>query len=133
DRQRGQRSSFIFQSLGPPKDRKFYARCLLKLTLTSVPPPKNEYIPIEVSREWIDGMIDFVPIADSQGNIINTDKIDNHEKITSIVSKYPRIVHCFQYNKDVEFLYSINDSNLRLIQRKKVVNSILRRLSKFKF
>lgn len=55
---------------------------------------KNGYVPGEVAREWLDGMITYLPLFDKQGNMLAGGK---YKEITvcDLLDDYPRIRKAF--------------------------------------
>ncbi len=98
---------------------------------------QHNYIPKDVAKEWIDGMIDYLPITCQSGTILNADYIirflsDNRE---TILQNYPRIQNAFEVKGkyDFELIYSNKSAERlpRVNERKKIINEILKNLRTF--
>lgn len=100
---------------------------------------QHGYIPEVVAYEWIDGMMDYLPLFDNGGNILNkghcVDKISSKHDI--LLRDYPRIKYTFTIPIDYDFetVYSQHPDkqNLRLIIRKNLVQSIYQNVKRFNF
>jgi len=91
---------------------------------------KNDYIPKDVAYEWIDGMIDFVPIWNTHDELLNPGKCIPLlvSKRTELLSSYPRIKAAFKVKGyyDFTFVYDISPAkaNQRLQVRINIVEEI---------
>ena len=100
---------------------------------------QHGYLPIEIADEWIDGMIDFIPIFDKKGNVLNPnnsiqDLAEKHEKY---FQNYPRVVTAFTVkgSHDFKLIYSSDakSSTKRKSQRRKLIIEILKNLKVLKW
>ena len=66
---------------------------------------QHHYIPKEISKEWIDGMIDFIPITNKSGNILNKDHVINYftEHRIELLKNFPRIQNALKIQKNLIF------------------------------
>ena len=92
----------------------------------------NEYIPEEVSKEWIDGMIEMIPLLNSEGNIVNEKYISYPGQLLEIIKNNPRVYYTFHYDGDVDLLYSTNMLE-KVKARKRIVNQVLKNLNQFSY
>jgi hypothetical protein len=66
---------------------------------------ENKYLPIDITIEWVDGMIDFLPFFDKNGNYINSQywpALTQAETIR-ILNNYPRVLKSIQLKKTIDF------------------------------
>ena len=100
---------------------------------------QHDYLPLEIAKEWIDGMIDFLPITNSKSEIINEHHcikyfVDHREEM---FRGYPRIKHAFDlesgYVYDVNLLYDSSKElrKARITERKKLINEVLSNIKSF--
>lgn len=95
---------------------------------------ENKMLPYLVAEEWISGMIDYLPIFNSKGEILNDGNfVSNIEKF---IYNYPRIVNTFTISMDKivnEYIYIKSDFqnvHTKYSKRKYIVNLILNNLKK---
>ncbi len=100
---------------------------------------QHGYLPIEIADEWIDGMIDFLPIFDKKGNVLNPNNCiqDLAEKHDRYFQNYPRVVTAFTIkgNYDFKLIYSSDTKSAakRKHQRRKLIIEILKNLKVLKW
>ena len=95
------------------------------------------YLPKDISKEWLDGIIDYMPILNKETQEIlnpnNSFKILNTN--TSFLNSYPRIRHTFSVSKDYDFskIYTKENDLLieRVKERKKIITELLKNLKNF--
>lgn len=59
---------------------------------------KKRYLPREIIEEWIEGMLNYLPLYDGHGNLLNENcKLRDIDK-SPLLSGYPRIRDCFGYD-----------------------------------
>ena len=95
----------------------------------------QNYIPRQVAKEWVDGMIDTLPIRDKKTNeIINEGKSHfNYKGHEDIYENHPRIAHCFVWDAQrIEDIYSDNIDKKRKA-REKLIKSILKKVNEFSY
>lgn len=100
---------------------------------------QNGYIPKVVALEWIDGMIDYLPLLDKNGKVLNIGH--GNEQLAAkkdvLLKNYPRIKHAFTISifYDIELAYSQANNLLlqRTLQRKKIVEEIYNNIQTFSF
>lgn len=96
------------------------------------------YLPKDVSIEWLDGIIDYIPIRDSKsGKVLNSNccicllKRDE----CKLLDPFPRTRHTFSIpdisKEDFSKIYD-DDIYVRMKQRKMLIEVILKNLKKFK-
>ena len=98
---------------------------------------EHNYIPKDIMKEWIDGMIDFIPITNSKGHILNkkycVKYIANNRSI--IFQNFPRIQHTFEISKTYDFslIYSTDESKRidRVKERKRLIEEIFKKVNTF--
>ncbi len=90
-----------------------------------------DYIPQNVSIEWIDGMFDYLPVTDLNGAVLNSNnciKILSREIDTFFIS-FPRIRNSFEIKGIYNFsiIYSEDKDKIkdRIIERIKLAKEIL--------
>lgn len=98
----------------------------------------NDYIPYEVSKEWVDGMIDYMPILNKEGCIVNYEFFSSPDdllllEILEIIKKNPRIYESFKFDGDIKDVYSEDDILKKVKARKILIGAILDNLNKFNF
>ncbi|MBS1640668.1 MAG: hypothetical protein JSR12_11495 [Bacteroidetes bacterium] len=100
---------------------------------------QNHYIPKNVAKEWLDGMLDFLPITDSKEVVLNKDHciIYLGENRSQLLKNYPRIKSAFTLSNeyDIELMYddSLKSADLRLQIRKNIVEEIYENVRRFEF
>lgn len=98
---------------------------------------QHNYMPKVVSKEWIEGMIDFMPLTDKEGNIVNENYAIKYisENRNKILQNYPRVRSAFEingkYNIDAVYSSDENKRAERVRERKKLVNEILKNVKRF--
>lgn len=98
---------------------------------------QHKYIPKVITKEWIDGMIDFIPITDNKGQILNKKYCIKYmaDNRSYIFQNFPRIQNAFEINKtfDFEIIYSIDETKRidRVIERKRLIKEILLKINAF--
>ena len=87
---------------------------------------KHKYVPREVEREWIDGMLDIIPVYTAHGDQFNNCKYNEilNPKL-ELLNEYPRIICSFKVSRK----YKLNDSKDRI----KLINEISTRLRKLSY
>lgn len=93
---------------------------------------ESKYIPKKVALEWIDGMIEIIPIYDTDNSIINTSNcnIIIHEK--NILYSFQRIKNAFKIKKEYNFelIYSNYETESNYTKRKKERKKLLKEIYK---
>ena len=85
---------------------------------------ENKYLPLVVSIEWIDGMIDYLPFVMENDAFIKSNDLkgfDSIEKTNILLKNYPRIRKVIQINSVLKFelIHSeVDDENKRGLRRK---------------
>ncbi len=91
---------------------------------------KHRYLPLKIAYEWVDGMLNYIPITDKQTNILNPKNclqylMDNPH----ILNQYPRILVSFEVSGkyDFELIYDTDFLNRkrRQAERKKLTLEIV--------
>ena len=98
---------------------------------------QHKYIPKEVSKEWIDGMIDYLPITNTKFDILNQEHcieyLANNRK--DFLRDYPRIQNAFEVRGKYNFrlIYSVDEKErlMRVEERKKLITEILKNIKRF--
>ncbi len=92
------------------------------------------YLPIEVCIEWIDGMIDYLPFYNSDGNFEesgNLPLINDEHFIKVLMANYPRILRAIQLKEKIDFKaihtspISEEDRKIRFKERNKLIFLII--------
>lgn len=98
---------------------------------------QNNYIPKVIMKEWIDGMIDYIPIKDKNGNILNKKYCIKKlaEKQHELFRNFPRIQNAFEVknNYDWDLIYTSRneDRNNRLKERIALIKEIIQNINNF--
>ena len=98
---------------------------------------QHNYIPKIIMKEWIDGMIDFIPITNKKGQILNKkyciEFIADQRSI--IFQNFPRIQNAFEINKtfNVELIYSTEEEKRidKVKERERLIKEILIKIRGF--
>lgn len=99
---------------------------------------QQDYIPKDISKEWIDGMIDFLPLTNSNGIVLNHEFVIGYilENKDRLLQSFPRIKNAFEIKGNYNFiLVYTSDSDkrqLRVEERNKLINEILNNIKRFK-
>ena len=100
---------------------------------------QHGYLPIEIADEWIDGMIDFLPVFNKKWNVLNPNNCikDLGEKHDRYFQNYPQLVTAFTIKEQYDFtlIYSSDtkSSTKRKSQRRKLIIEILKNLKVLKW
>jgi hypothetical protein len=100
---------------------------------------QHKYIPKVIRKEWIDGMIDFIPITNINGQILNKEYCIKYiaENRSILFQNYPRIQNAFELNKTFDFglIYSTDETKRieRVKERKRLIEEILKKINIFNF
>ncbi len=98
---------------------------------------EKKYLPMEVSMEWIDGMIDCLPFFNKNNEFIPSESLKAFEDemwTRKMMNYYPRIFKAISIKKDFNFenlhLDRENPENLKLrnLARKKLIFIIMQNL-----
>ena len=100
---------------------------------------QHKYLPNEISNEWIDGMIDFLPITNSKSEVLNENFCIKYlsEYREEMFKNYPRIKHAFElegnHNYDVALLYNNSKEfrKARIVERKVLIAEVLANIKSF--
>lgn len=94
-----------------------------------------KYLPKEIAYEWIDGMLDYMPLFDSEGKLLNGDVclLELAKSHPDLLRNYPRIKHTFTINHhfDVSLIYNhTNESRkLRMEARENLIKTMYIKLT----
>lgn len=100
---------------------------------------KHDYLPKEVAFEWIDGMIDFVPLTNKLEEILNPQDclLLLRENRTEFFKNYPRVKNAFTISGSYDFIVAFSQdskkSELRGNNRKLIVEEIYENNRRFEF
>jgi hypothetical protein len=95
------------------------------------------YIPKEVAKEWIDGMLDFMPLINGKDEIVNkkyclTYLVDTHVQIYSM---NPRVANAFtirgEYNIPLINSMDLTDRKNRIQHRNLLINEVYGNIKRF--
>lgn len=67
---------------------------------------ENGYLPLTVSIEWIDGMIDYLPFYDKNKVFIKSNRLDslkNQDDTIRLLRDYLRIRKAIQMQQEIDF------------------------------
>jgi hypothetical protein len=100
---------------------------------------QHDYLPKTIAYEWIDGMLDFVPIIDNNGNILNPKSCISElaVKRNHFFRNYPRLKDSFIVRQRIKFEDAFNEDeskqDIRISTRKAIVEEIYRNVKGFSF
>ena len=98
---------------------------------------QHKYIPKEVAKEWIDGMIDYVPITNKKMQILNQENCIDYFAMNrnELLKNFPRIQNAFEVNSNYDYtlIYSKDEKQRiqRVKQREKLIAEILKNIKRF--
>ena len=99
---------------------------------------ENSYLPLEVSIEWIDGMIGFLPFYSKNNEFIKSTVLDamkEEDWTNNLLYEYPRVLKAIQIKKDIDFekvklgIIDKESRNLRKREREKLIYEIMTNLN----
>ena len=97
---------------------------------------ENSYLPKEVTIEWIDGMIDYLPFI-HRGLIVESRKfiyLETLDRIEEKLFSYPRILKFITINNEIDFekvflpLIHMQNVKMRRIERNKLIYQMIKNL-----
>lgn len=90
---------------------------------------EHQYLPMEVAAEWIDGMIDYLPLFDPTGNVLNKGSCLPMIAQRKILDQYRfrRVKRAFTIRIPVEMEWVYGDPShpVKEDERKKVIYAII--------
>lgn len=98
---------------------------------------ENDYLPLEVGIEWIDGMIDYLPFYNKNKVFIESNRLTtlkDKNKTIQILHDYPRIRKAIQLSKNIDFeivrisIENEFDRDRRRKERNKIIYNVLKNL-----
>lgn len=99
---------------------------------------ENGYLPLTVSIEWIDGMIDYLPFYDQNKLFVKSTRLDalkNQDETIRLLRDYPRIRKAIQMHQDIDFeivhvsIENESDRERRRQERDKIIYTIIMNLN----
>jgi len=99
---------------------------------------ENSYLPLTVSIEWIDGMIDYLPFYDKNKVFIKSNRLDalkDQNETIRLLHDYPRIRKAIQMRQEIDFeivhvsIENENDREKRRQERDKVIYRVIMNLN----
>lgn len=99
---------------------------------------ENDYLPLKVSIEWIDGMIDYLPFYDKNKVFIESNRLDtlkDQNNTVRLLRDYPRIRKAIQMRQEIDFkivhisIENENDREKRRQERDKIIYSVIKNLN----
>jgi len=99
---------------------------------------ENGYLPLKVSIEWIDGMIDYLPFYDKNKVFIKSNRLDtlkDQDKTIRLLRDYPRIRKAIQMRENIDFetvhisIENENDREKRRQERDKIIYRVIKNLN----
>ena len=99
---------------------------------------ENGYLPLAVSIEWIDGMIDYLPFYDKNKVFIKSNRLDslkNQDQTIRHLRDYPRIRKAIQMREEIDFeiahvsIENENDREMRRQERDKIIYTVIMNLN----
>jgi hypothetical protein len=98
---------------------------------------ENDYLPLDVGIEWIDGMIDYLPFYDKNKVFIESTRLtalkDKNATI-KILHSYPRVRKAIQLSEKINFeivhlsVENKDDREKRRKERDKIIYNVLKNL-----
>jgi hypothetical protein len=72
-----------------------------------------KYLPTEIAYEWLDGMLDYIPLFDGERNLLNGEECLLHlaKNHAALLRNYPRVIHTFTIHHFVDISQIYNHSN----------------------
>lgn len=98
---------------------------------------QHKYIPDDISKEWIDGMIDFIPITDRGQKILNEEHCIKYiaDNRSTLFHSFPRIQNAFEVGESYDFklIFSMDEKGRkeRMRERKKLIDEIQKNIKQF--
>ena len=95
---------------------------------------ENGYLPSVIAREWIDGMLDFMPITNRNDELLNTENCNKilRDDRHNYLKGYARIRMAFavrgSYNFKLIYSNDLNKLEIQKTEREKLIKEILRNL-----
>jgi hypothetical protein len=98
---------------------------------------ENGYLPLVVSIEWIDGMIDYLPFYDKDKVFIASNRLDplkTQDQATRLLRDYPRIRKAIQMREAIDFeivhisIENEIDREKRRQERDKIIYAVIMNL-----
>jgi hypothetical protein len=89
-----------------------------------------KYLPKEIAYEWLDGMLDYLPLTNKQGVIINSHQtiMKSKDERHLYLKDFPRIKHTFTLrgDYDLDIIYDTQDKNqdIRIATRNVIVDEL---------
>lgn len=83
-----------------------------------------DYLPMQVSVEWVDGMIDYLPFYCKNNGFIKSTrfvKLSDEQSTSAILYDYPRVRKALTIKKDIDFdkIYmDVSTEEFRLVRKK---------------
>jgi hypothetical protein len=95
---------------------------------------QNAFLPKVVAQEWIDGMIDAIPLYDPVGNVLNQGYCIPliHQRKLLDQYRFRRVKRAFtiRHHLDLDLVYGDGAFEPREKARQKIVNEIIRNLKR---
>lgn len=97
---------------------------------------ENDYLPLQVGIEWIDGMLDYLPFF-YEKNFIESNRLrilKEKDKTEKILHDYPRVLKAIQLKKEIDFskihlvIDDKKDRKTRKKERDKLIYEIVNNL-----
>ena len=80
-----------------------------------------KYLPTEIAYEWLDGMLDYVPLLDKEDNVLNGDVclLQLATRHKELLRNYPRVRHTFTvgHSIDISNIYEERKEQLLIRQQ----------------
>ena len=98
---------------------------------------ENGYLPLAVSIEWIDGMIDYLPFYDKDKAFIASNRLDplkSQDQAIKLLQDYPRIRKAIQMREAIDFeivhisIENETDREKRRQERDKIIYAVIMNL-----
>ena len=90
---------------------------------------EQQYLPLEVAHEWLDGMIHYIPIYDGTGKILNEEhclpQIVQEDMLSNYHFRRIRRIFTVEGNFEVEGIYRATMSEINLTERERLIRYLL--------
>jgi hypothetical protein len=99
---------------------------------------KQGYLPKDVAIEWLDGMIEYIPIRNQKNEVLNhkSNTVFKVEGFETLLQKYPRIQNAFRVSGKYDFsvIYNVDESvDKRMKERRRLIEEIIANNKRFKY
>ncbi len=112
-----------------PKSNSTQVRDYLDLVNEEMFYFEQQYLPLEVAHEWLDGMIHFIPIYDGAGNILNEayclPQIVAEDMLSNYHFRRIRRIFTVEGKFEMEGIYKDNVKEINMTERERLIRYLL--------